>query len=150
MAWFSSLILTSIFLKSIIVLCNPLRWSLIHVPSFIWRVNNHFFKYKWSIRNFVRYKLASSNYNLATTSSSATSWNTSLPKHNKITLGAFSISSSFSSLDFVVDRVSAPFNALANPYWTNKARNLMCHKLKKFLPSNFSTSNFVVIPSLTF
>ena len=118
------------------------------VPSFIWRVYNRFFKYKWFVRDFLMYKLSNLNHNLAIVSFFATSRNTSLPKHNKITLCAFSISSSFSSSDIVVGRASLPFNALDNPYWTNKAHILTCHKHKLFLPSNFSTSNFVAIPGL--
>ena len=89
------------------------------------------------------YSLFSFNHNLAIVSSFATSQSTSLPKHNRITLCSFSIGSSFSSSNIVVGRVSLPFNAFDNPYWTNKARILMDHKLKSFLSSNFSTINFV-------
>ena len=148
MAWSLSSILTSIFLKSMMVLLNSSRWSIMDVPSFLWRVYNCFFKYKWFIRDFVMYRLSNLNHNLAVVSSFTTSWNTSLPKHNRITLCAFSLSSSFSSSNIVVGKASLRFNALDNPYWTNKARILTHHKLKSFFPSNFSTSNFVIILSL--
>ena len=124
------------------------RWSLMGIPSFIWRVLNCFFKYKQFVRDFVMYKLSNLNHNLVVVSSSTTSRSTSLPKHNRIALCDFSISSSFSSLDTIVSKASLPFNVLDNLCWNNKACILMRHKLKSFLPSNFSTSNIVVILGL--
>ena len=118
------------------------------VRCFFWRVYNHFFRYKRFVKDFVIYKLSNFNHNLVVVSSFSTSQNTLLPKHNRIALCAFSICSSFSSLDIIVGRTSLPFSALDNPYWTNKACILMHHKLKSFLPSSFSTSNFVTIPCL--
>ena len=148
MALSSSSILTSIFLKSMIVLLYSSRWSLMDIPSFLWRVYNHFFKYKWFVRDFVMYKLSNFNHNLAIVSSSTISQSTSSPKHNRIGLCVLSISSSFSLSNIVVGRALLPFSALDNPYWTNKAHILTCHKHKLFLPSNFSTSNFVAILGL--
>ena len=113
--------------------------------SFLLRVNNRFFKYKWFVRDFVIYKLSNLNHNLTTTS-----WSISLPKHNRITLCTFFISSPFSLSNIVVGKAFLFFSILDNPCWTNKAHILMLHKWKLFISSNFSNPNFVFILGLIY
>ena len=43
------------------------------VSSFIWKVNNYYFRYKRFVRDFVIYGLFNFNYNLVVVSSSTTS-----------------------------------------------------------------------------
>ena len=51
-------------------------------------------------------------------------------------------------INIIVGRATLPFSVVDNLFWTNKACILTCHKLKSFLPSNFTTSNFIVISGL--
>ena len=106
-------------------------------------VYNCFFKQRRLWRDFVMYLLSSFAESLSTVFSPETSPKTSSPSDNNIALYAYFIITIFCAAVISAGSISSPSNANSHSCCVRRASIFTRHRLKLFLPVNFSTSNFV-------